>query len=99
MQYRTINWEVLPNPLRPEEKTIGLLTLNRPEHLNAVDVTMRAELDVLLEVKRTGYFDPKADDDIALIVSRRILRYPDGRRRFVVHPAMAPLLESRREAA
>lgn len=57
------------------------------------------ELDVLLEVKRTGYFDPKADDDIALIVSRRILRYPDGRRRFVVHPAMAPLLESRREAA
>jgi enoyl-CoA hydratase len=49
MQYRTINWEVLPNPLRPEEKTIGLITLNRPEHLNAVDVTMRVELDILLD--------------------------------------------------
>jgi len=49
MQYRTIKWEVLANPLRPEEKTIGLLTLNRPENLNAVDVTMRVELDVLLD--------------------------------------------------
>ena len=49
MQYQTINWEVLPNPLRPDEKTIGVITLNRPDFLNAVDVRMRVELDILLD--------------------------------------------------
>ena len=49
MQYRTINWEVRANPQRPEERSIGVITLNRPEHLNAVDVRMRVELDILLD--------------------------------------------------
>src|SRR3954466_5604013 len=49
MEYRAIKWEVLPNPLRPEGKTIGLITFNRPETLNAVDVRMRVELDILLD--------------------------------------------------
>jgi len=49
MQYQAIKWEVLPNPLRPDEKTIGLITFNRPENLNAVDVRMRVELDILLD--------------------------------------------------
>ena len=56
MQYRTINWEVRANPLRPEEKSIGVITLNRPEHLNAVDVRMRVELDILLdEIKHQSH--------------------------------------------
>lgn len=56
MQYRTINWEVRANPLRPEERSIGVITLNRPEHLNAVDVRMRVELDILLdEIKHQSH--------------------------------------------
>ena len=49
MQYKTIDWEVRANPNRPEENSIGVITLNRPEHLNAVDVRMRVELDILLD--------------------------------------------------
>ena len=49
MEYRAIRWEVRANPSRPEEKSIGVITLNRPEHLNAVDVRMRVELDILLD--------------------------------------------------
>ena len=49
MQYRTIDWDVRANPNRPDEHSIGVITLNRPEHLNAVDVRMRVELDILLD--------------------------------------------------
>ncbi|MDP2706656.1 MAG: enoyl-CoA hydratase/isomerase family protein, partial [Burkholderiales bacterium] len=49
MEYRVINWELRPNPNRPGEKSIGLITFNRPEHLNAVDVRLRVELDILLD--------------------------------------------------
>lgn len=49
MQYRALKWEVRANPERPDEKCIGVITLNRPEALNAVDVRMRIELDVLCD--------------------------------------------------
>lgn len=49
MDYKTLKWELRANPNRPEERSIGVITLNRPEHLNAVDVRMRVELDVLLD--------------------------------------------------
>ncbi len=49
MQYETIKWEVRANPMRPDEKSIGVITLNRPDFLNAVDVRMRVELDILLD--------------------------------------------------
>ena len=49
MKYETINWEVRANPNRPDEKSIGIITLNRPDFLNAVDVRMRVELDILLD--------------------------------------------------
>jgi enoyl-CoA hydratase len=49
MQYKSIKWEVRANPNRPDEKSIGVITLNKPEHLNAVDVRMRVELDILLD--------------------------------------------------
>ena len=49
MQYRALKWDVRPNPERPAEKCIGLITLNRPEALNAVDVRMRVELDILCD--------------------------------------------------
>ncbi|MBC7780298.1 MAG: enoyl-CoA hydratase/isomerase family protein [Proteobacteria bacterium] len=49
MNYETLKWELRSNPARPEEKSIGLITFNRPEVLNAVDVRMRVELDILLD--------------------------------------------------
>ena len=49
MKYEVINWEVRANPNRPDEKSIGVITLNRPDFLNAVDVRMRVELDILLD--------------------------------------------------
>jgi enoyl-CoA hydratase/carnithine racemase len=48
MQFKTIKWEIHPNPHKPEEMSIGVITLNRPEALNAIDVRMRIELDILL---------------------------------------------------
>ncbi len=56
MEYKTLLWEVRANPLRPEEKSIGVITLNRPDFLNAVDVRMRVELDILLdEIKHQSH--------------------------------------------
>lgn len=48
MQYRNIKWEILANPNRPDEKSIGLITFNRDDRLNAIDVRTRVELDILL---------------------------------------------------
>ncbi len=56
MKYEALKWELLENPKRPGEKTIGLITLNRPETLNAVDVRMRVELDILCdEIRHNGH--------------------------------------------
>lgn len=49
MKYEALKWEVLDNPERPGEKSIGVITMNRPEALNAVDVRMRVELDILCD--------------------------------------------------
>ena len=56
MEYKAIKWEVRANPLRPDERSIGVITLNRPDFLNAVDVRMRVELDILLdEIKHQSH--------------------------------------------
>ncbi|MBK18826.1 MAG: hypothetical protein CMM52_08320 [Rhodospirillaceae bacterium] len=56
MKYEAIKWEVRENPERPGEKCIGVITLNRPEALNAVDVQMRVELDILCdEIAANGH--------------------------------------------
>lgn len=55
MDYKALKWSVHDNPKRPGEPSIGLITLNRPEHLNAVDPLMRLELDALLgEIARNS---------------------------------------------
>ena len=55
MEYEALRWETIENPGRPGERSIGLVTLDRPESLNAVDVRMRVELDVLCdEIARNG---------------------------------------------
>lgn len=47
MDYKALKWSVHENPQRPGEPCIGLITLNRPAQLNAVDPLMRLELDAL----------------------------------------------------
>jgi len=49
MEYQALKWEILENPNNPGERSIGLLTLNRPDFLNAVDVRKRVELDILCD--------------------------------------------------
>jgi len=47
MEYKALKWSVHDNPQNPGEPCIGVITLNRPERLNAVDPLMRLELDAL----------------------------------------------------
>ena len=49
MEYKALKWNIIGNPFKPEDKTIGIITMNRPENLNAVDVRMRVELDILCD--------------------------------------------------
>lgn len=49
MEYKALKWEIRENPNRPGEMSIGVITLNRPDFLNAVDVRMRVELDILCD--------------------------------------------------
>ena len=49
MEYKALKWDIIGNPVKPEDKTIGIITMNRPENLNAVDVRMRVELDILCD--------------------------------------------------
>jgi len=55
MDYKTIKWSVHDNPQRSGEPCIGVIALNRPDQLNAVDPLMRLELDALCnEVARNS---------------------------------------------
>ena len=48
-EFKTLKWSVQAPPSTPEDKCIGLITLSRPEALNAIDVRMRVELDLILD--------------------------------------------------
>src|SRR5579863_1482567 len=59
--FKTLKWAVQAPPNDPGDKCIGLITLNRPEALNAIDVRMRVELDLLLDQIRR-------DDRIRVVI-------------------------------
>jgi enoyl-CoA hydratase/carnithine racemase len=48
-EFKTMKWSVHAPPNQPDDKCIGLITLSRPDALNAIDVRMRVELDLLLD--------------------------------------------------
>jgi len=59
-EYKTVRWSL--HAAGPsEQKTVGLVTLTRPEALNAIDVRMRVELDLLLDQIRR-------DDNIRVVI-------------------------------
>jgi len=47
MEYKALTWTIHDHPQKPGEPCIGVITLNRPERMNAVDPLMRLELDAL----------------------------------------------------
>lgn len=48
-EYKTVRWSVHAPTSESLDKTIGLITLSRPEALNAIDVRMRVELDLVFD--------------------------------------------------
>jgi hypothetical protein len=54
------------------------------------------EIDTLNTLRRRGAFVPTDDDDIALLVSRRVVEYQGPTKRYAVHPTIEPLLASLR---
>ena len=48
-EFKTLKWSVQAPPNALGDHCIGLITLNRPEALNAIDVRMRVELDLLFD--------------------------------------------------
>jgi enoyl-CoA hydratase/carnithine racemase len=49
MEYKVLKWSLHDNPFRAGDSSIGQITLNRPDSLNAVDPLMRLELDALCD--------------------------------------------------
>jgi enoyl-CoA hydratase len=49
LAFKTLKWSVQAPKSQPDNPCIGLITLNRPEALNAIDVRMRVELDLILD--------------------------------------------------
>jgi hypothetical protein len=50
------------------------------------------EIEALQRVRQKGTFVPTSDDDMALLMTRRILEYRTETSRFSVHPTLEPLL-------
>ena len=51
------------------------------------------DLTTLQRVRVQGTFVPVSDEDLALLMSGRVLEYRNGRVRYAVHPTIRPLLE------
>lgn len=51
-EFKTLKWSLQAPAAKPEDRCIGLLMLSRPDALNAIDVRMRVELDLLLDQVR-----------------------------------------------
>lgn len=49
MQFKALTFKVIANPRRLDDKSIGIVTLNRPEALNALNLDMRLEMDALFD--------------------------------------------------
>ncbi|WP_161993162.1 enoyl-CoA hydratase/isomerase family protein [Lacisediminimonas profundi] len=59
--YKALRWNVLAASNQPDQASIGVITLNRPDALNAIDVRLRVELDILLDQIRR-------DDRIRVVI-------------------------------
>jgi hypothetical protein len=53
---------------------------------------------VLHQVRAKGTFVQTSEKDLALLATRRVLEYANGKPRFAVHPTIEPLLAQIAEA-
>lgn len=51
------------------------------------------ELEILQIIMKKGNFIPRTDQDIKLLVTRRIIEYIYPKQRYAVHPAIVPIIE------
>ncbi len=51
------------------------------------------ELEILQIIMKKGKFIPRTDQDIKLLVTRRIIEYIYPKQRYAVHPAIVPIIE------
>ena len=63
MDYKALKWSVHDNPNNPGEPCIGVITLNRPERLNAVDPLMRLDQARHVLARRDQEGDAQARED------------------------------------
>ncbi|MCJ8281248.1 MAG: hypothetical protein MJK14_15560 [Rivularia sp. ALOHA_DT_140] len=78
-----------------DEKTSNNYVLNAIESLGKSQILglSNEELEVLQIVMKKGQFIPRTDQDIKLLVSRRIIEYIYPKQRYAVHPAIVPIIE------
>ncbi len=74
--------------IRAEHVDLAADQLGR-KHLVAVD---SEQLAVLQRVRTQGTFVQTSEKDLALLATRRVLEYANGKPRFAVHPTLEPLL-------
>ncbi len=63
MRYRLVTYSKEAGPLAPQDRNIGVIIMNRPEVLNAMNEELLTELNKLLE-------DVRADNEIRVVVIR-----------------------------
>jgi hypothetical protein len=51
------------------------------------------ELEILKKILDREKFSPRTEQDIKLLITRRIIEYEYPKQRYVVHPAIAPIIE------
>ena len=55
MKYRYLDWKIDSSPQNPGDNAIGILTLNRPEHANAIVPRMTMELHQMVDEIKGGF--------------------------------------------
>ena len=68
----------------------AILAIRRSKLIGLTD----ASINVLRKVMTEKSFSPRTSEDFELLLTGHILEYRHPRQRFVVHPVLAPLIES-----
>ncbi|MEO0840331.1 MAG: hypothetical protein AAF063_15680 [Cyanobacteria bacterium J06643_5] len=78
-----------------EEKLSKNYVLNAVESLGKSQILglSNDELEILQIIMKKGKFIPRTEQDIKLLVTRRIIEYVYPKQRYVVHPAIVPIIE------
>lgn len=78
-----------------DEKVLKKYVLKAVESLGKSQILglSNEDLEILQIIIYKGIFIPRTDQDIKLLVTRRILEYVYPKQRYAVHPAIVPIIE------